>query len=248
MPSAILKDPSPLTEHIDPAVVGKYRAYHFPCRTRAGQSNLRRRLEAAGAEHQQGRNPPWGQNPGRGEARRVEATSYDTAQASFEAAGAARPWGKVMPDLSSRFNTATGVTVDAAQKTNYNQIGQPVRGRCRCEGRRAKNVLSGGAKAWDTEGCIADRQLRLSKAIGQRSGDRAVFCVARRQASGRFSKVGIHPRAAPKRGPKRGYHRQRRTGRGDAGPRWGVSSNFVMRHSSAAGRDSAGSLIGTVKR
>jgi 2-isopropylmalate synthase len=78
--SAILKDPSTY-EHIDPAVVGNARI--IPMSNQAGQSNLRRRLEAAGLVVEKG-DPALGQILEEVKAREATGYSYDTAQASFE--------------------------------------------------------------------------------------------------------------------------------------------------------------------
>ncbi|QJF50947.1 citramalate synthase [Roseobacter ponti] len=78
--SAIVKDPTTY-EHIDPAEVGNARI--IPMSNQAGQSNLRRRLEAAGLKVEKG-DPALGLILDTIKAREAEGYSYDTAQASFE--------------------------------------------------------------------------------------------------------------------------------------------------------------------
>jgi len=78
--SAILKDPTTY-EHIEPSQVGNMRI--IPMSNQAGQSNLRRRLEAAGLIVAKG-DPALAQILDVVKAREAEGYSYDTAQASFE--------------------------------------------------------------------------------------------------------------------------------------------------------------------
>ena len=78
--SAILKDPTTY-EHIEPSLVGNMRI--IPMSNQAGQSNLRRRLEAAGLVVAKG-DPALAQILDVVKAREAEGYSYDTAQASFE--------------------------------------------------------------------------------------------------------------------------------------------------------------------
>jgi len=78
--SAILKDPGTY-EHIEPACVGNARI--IPMSNQAGQSNLRRRLEAAGLVVEKG-DPALAQILEEVKAREAIGYSYDTAQASFE--------------------------------------------------------------------------------------------------------------------------------------------------------------------
>ncbi len=78
--SAILKDPTTY-EHIEPSQVGNMRI--IPMSNQAGQSNLRRRLEAAGLVVAKG-DPALAQILDVVKARESEGYSYDTAQASFE--------------------------------------------------------------------------------------------------------------------------------------------------------------------
>ena len=78
--SAILKDPTTY-EHIDPSLVGNIRV--IPMSNQAGQSNLRRRLEAAGLVVEKG-DPALAEILDEVKAREAEGYSYDTAQASFE--------------------------------------------------------------------------------------------------------------------------------------------------------------------
>ena len=78
--SAINKDPSTY-EHIDPARVGNHRL--IPMSNQAGQSNLRRRLAAAGIEVESD-NPALGRILELIKEHEADGYSYDTAQASFE--------------------------------------------------------------------------------------------------------------------------------------------------------------------
>jgi 2-isopropylmalate synthase len=78
--SAILKDPTTY-EHIEPSQVGNMRI--IPMSNQAGQSNLRRRLEAAGLVVAKG-DPALAQILDVVKSREAEGYSYDTAQASFE--------------------------------------------------------------------------------------------------------------------------------------------------------------------
>ena len=78
--SAIVKDPSTY-EHIDPAMVGNERL--IPMSNQAGQSNLRKRLNAAGIVVDKS-DPALGKILEVIKTREAQGYSYDTAQASFE--------------------------------------------------------------------------------------------------------------------------------------------------------------------
>ena len=78
--SAIVKDPSTY-EHIDPAMVGNERL--IPMSNQAGQSNLRKRLNAAGIVVDKS-DPALEKILEVIKTREAQGYSYDTAQASFE--------------------------------------------------------------------------------------------------------------------------------------------------------------------
>ena len=111
--SAILKDPSTY-EHIDPSDVGNARI--IPMSNQAGQSNLIKRLRAAGIRLEKG-DPALGRILDAIKAREAEGYSYDTAQASFEVL-ARRELGQ-MPDFFEvkRYR----VTVER-RKNKYNKM------------------------------------------------------------------------------------------------------------------------------
>jgi len=111
--SAIAKDPSTY-EHIDPALVGNTRI--VPMSNQAGQSNLRKRLAAAGLEVAKG-DPALALILDEVKAREAQGYSYDTAQASFELL--ARDALGRMPDLFEvkRYR----VTVER-RKNKYDQM------------------------------------------------------------------------------------------------------------------------------